>query len=50
MRNPHQDRKEESQNIGKPHPKKREEKTVIDVEVFHYIKIFTTKGTKVFNF
>ena len=36
MRNPHQNRKEKSQNIGKSHAKKREEKTVIDVQIPHY--------------
>lgn len=36
MRNPHQNRKEESQNISKSHAKKREEKTVIDVQIPHF--------------
>lgn len=31
MSNPHQYRKKESQNIENSHPKKGEEKTVIDV-------------------
>ena len=46
MRNPHQNRKEESQNISKSHAKKREEKTVVDVEVFHYIKFLPQKAQK----
>ena len=36
MCNPHQNRKEKSQNIGKSHAKKREEKTVIDVQIPHF--------------
>ena len=36
MRNPHQNRKEKSQNIEKSHAKKREEKTVIDVQIPHF--------------
>ena len=37
MRNPHQRWKEKSQNIGESHAEKSEEKTVIDVEVFHFL-------------
>lgn len=36
MSNPHQNQKEESQNIGKSHAEKREEKTVIDVQIPHF--------------
>ena len=38
MRNPHQNRKEKSQNIGESHAEKREEKMVIDVEIFHFFR------------